>query len=118
MSNDLTPPTPKGAGMKTLNFLEALEANKTRRVRIKNDKLSDWVLVNALNDPRSTYSLDTITSQWEAEPEKYEFNGSLSRTNDCFKLNYISDISREIEVQLDKLSASKAKLKFTIELLD
>jgi hypothetical protein len=59
-----------------------------------------------------------FANHWSIEPEKYEFNGSLSRTNDCFKLNYISDISREIEVQLDKLSASKAKLKFTIELLD
>jgi hypothetical protein len=63
--------------MKTLNFLEALEANKTRRVKIKCSEDSyDWFPVNRLRkniEECRTPHIHQIEGQWEAEPEKYEF---------------------------------------------
>lgn len=57
-----------------MNFLEALEENKTRRVRIlidgKHDSYYEWFRVDQLRCNFKDICLEEITGKWEAEPEK------------------------------------------------
>jgi hypothetical protein len=61
--------------MKTLNFLEALEANKTRRVKRIDSAI--WINVGILmgaanHENEHIYTRKEVTSKWQAEPEVIE----------------------------------------------
>lgn len=60
--------------MKTVNFLEAVEANKTKRIRALPD--GPWLEVEEYRDILAGGSRDVLKAvkeNWEIEPEKIEF---------------------------------------------
>lgn len=76
--------------MKTVNFLEALEANKTKRVRVdlKNKTgcaIAGWLEVAELREKTFTHrniiSIEDIESSWQVEPEIIEFEAQVCATS-------------------------------------
>lgn len=61
--------------MKTVNFLEALEANKTKRVKLKDHH--NWFPVNELvddiNNESRVFNAQMVYGKWIIEPEIIQF---------------------------------------------
>lgn len=99
---------------KTVNFLEALEANKTSRTRIagKVGELS-WYAVGEMRTTQG-YGVEAYESQWQIEPEFIEFECEWSQTNCIFRLNYPSTISKEVEKKIDSIKGKKARVRIEV----
>jgi hypothetical protein len=110
--------------MKTLNFLEALEANKTRRVRIVDS--AAWVHIGILkgaanHENEFIYTRKEVTSKWEVEPEKIEVLCKWERSNELFEKNSSipCDVVYPTDTELSIFNNLVGKnTKLTIELLD
>jgi hypothetical protein len=76
-----------------MNFLEALEANKTRRVRLvahaeEPQKKLQWYEVDEMrecarepHDQAAYFDIHNFEGKWEAEPEKFTFNCRWEKEN-------------------------------------
>lgn len=104
---------------KTVNFIEALEANKTKRVRTKK---GGWYDVEQLRKSQSEIwaIIGIIESMWEVEPEVIECECEWDKYFDADEVIYapfISDLSKEVIDKLRLLVIKGTKTRVRIEVL-
>lgn len=120
-----------------MNFLEAVEANKTRRVRQVGS--SGWYDRNWFHDhdaSKTIYVADVTKGKWEAEPEKYVIERAIHcKVEDmpvrlqksprdiiihekCGVFVAVDDNGNGIEGGFHKLNLYGKTCRLTIEVLD
>lgn len=96
-----------------MNFLEAIEANKTRRVwRTDLGHEAYKFHVGELRQ-RQSMSADAYEAKWEAEPEKIEWQGVWLFDGERMRPTFTRDVIEKIE----RLVLGKTT-KITIEVLN
>lgn len=110
--------------MKTVNFLEALEANKTRRIAFWYDKVNvidSWYEVGEmerdLKNESKTLLYSELVGPWVVEPEKVEFECMWEKT--AFDVVYPSNPGGDEGVLhlLKSVIGNGKRTKVTIEVL-
>ena len=106
--------------MKTVNFLEALEANKTRAVIVDDENRSRYK-VNSLRELASTGRLDALycaEALWQVEPEVIEAECEWgSSANPIGEDRYWPKFnSKDLEI-IKQIHSKKLRTKVRIEVL-
>lgn len=97
-----------------MNFLEALKANETRKVRINKPEY-DYYKVGELQRDIKNLTLDEIHGQWEAEPEVYVFEATWNDHKGIIRPEFEKDLGGNVGYNFANWIGKRTKI--TVEVL-